>query len=102
MKTHRMIVLAGLALALATGWLGGTPTAADGAELLAYFGTNTGSGKSKGIYCYRFDLASGKLTPVGVTEGIKNPTFLTIHPSGKYLYAVSEVTDASGKAGGAV
>jgi 6-phosphogluconolactonase len=71
-------------------------------ELLAYFGTYTNNGNSKGIYCYRFDLASGKLTSVGVTEGIKNPSFVAIHPTGKYLYAVSEVADADGKPGGAV
>jgi 6-phosphogluconolactonase len=71
-------------------------------EVLAYFGTYTNNGKSKGIYCYRLDLASGKLTSVGVTEGIKNPSFLAIHPGGKYLYAVSEVSDSDGKPGGAV
>jgi 6-phosphogluconolactonase len=70
--------------------------------LWAYFGTYTNSGKSKGIYCYKLDLASGKLTEAGVTEGIKNPSFLAIHPTGKYLYAVSEVNDAGGKPGGAV
>ena len=71
-------------------------------ELWTYFGTYTNNGKSKGIYCYKLDLASGKLTSVGVTEGIKNPSFLAIHPSGKYLYAVSEVNDAGGKPGGAI
>src|SRR5438045_3042159 len=75
---------------------------ADGADLFAYFGTYTNNGKSKGIYCYKLDLATGKLTSVGVTEGIKNPTFLAIHPNGNYLYAVSEVNDADGKPGGAV
>jgi 6-phosphogluconolactonase len=75
--------------------------AADG-ELLAYFGTYTNNGKSKGIYCYKLDLATGKLTSVGVTEGIKNPSFVAIHPSGNNLYAVSEVNDADGKPGGAV
>src|SRR5437667_11649200 len=77
-------------------------TALPAAELLTYFGTYTNGGKSKGIYCYKLDLASGKLTALGVTEGIKNPSFLAIHPSGKYLYAVSEVNDADGKPGGAV
>jgi 6-phosphogluconolactonase len=72
------------------------------ADLLTYFGTYTNNGKSKGIYCYKLDLATGKLTSVGVTEGIKNPSFLAIHPSGKYLYAVSEVSDADGKPSGAV
>src|SRR4029078_4512891 len=76
--------------------------AAEPKELWTYFGTYTNGGKSKGIYCYKLDLASGKLTSVGVTEGIKNPSFLAIHPSGNYLYAVSEVSDADGKPGGAV
>jgi 6-phosphogluconolactonase len=76
--------------------------AAEPKELWTYFGTYTNNNRSKGIYCYKLDLASGKLTSVGVTEGIKNPSFLAIHPSGNYLYAVSEVSDSSGKPGGAV
>lgn len=70
-------------------------------QLLAYFGTYTNGGKSKGIYCYKLDLASGKLIEVGVTEGIKNPSFLAIHPGGRFLYAVSEVSEG-GKPSGAV
>jgi 6-phosphogluconolactonase len=70
-------------------------------ELLAYFGTYTNGGKSKGIYCYKLDLATGKLTEVGVTEGIKNPSFVAIAPDGKHLYAVSEVSEG-GKPAGAV
>jgi 6-phosphogluconolactonase len=70
-------------------------------ELLAYFGTYTNSGKSKGIYCFKLDLASGKLTEVGVTEGIQNPSFVAISPHGNNLYAVSEVSEG-GKPTGAV
>jgi 6-phosphogluconolactonase len=80
--------------------IGAQPVSA--AELWTYFGTYTNTGKSKGIYCYKLDLATGKLTSVDVTEGVKNPSFLAIHPSGKFLYAVSEVNDADGKPGGAV
>ena len=71
-------------------------------ELLVYIGTYTGGGKSKGIYCFRLDLTSGTLAEAGVTEGVKNPSFLAIHPSGKYLYSVSEVSDAGGKPTGGV
>lgn len=71
-------------------------------SLLAFFGTYTHSGKSKGIYSFRFDLATGNLTPLAVTENIRNPSFLAIHPSGKFLYAVSEVADSQGRPGGAV
>jgi len=79
---------------------GGAALAAEPKELWAYFGTYTNGGKSKGIYCYKLDLASGKLSEASVTEGIKNPSFVAIHPTGKYLYAVSEVSDSDGKPGG--
>jgi 6-phosphogluconolactonase len=70
-------------------------------ELLVYVGTYT-AGKSKGIYAYRLDLTTGKLTPAGVTEGISNPSFLAIHPNGRNLYAVNEVGDFNGQKAGAV
>ncbi|MCU0877565.1 MAG: lactonase family protein [Pirellulaceae bacterium] len=75
--------------------------AAEPQELLVYFGTYTNGGKSQGIYRYRLDLATGKLSPIGVTSGIKNPSFLAIHPGGQHLYAVSEVAEG-GKPTGAV
>jgi 6-phosphogluconolactonase len=92
----------GTLVALLTAMITSNISAADPPKvLLAYFGTYTTGGKSKGIYCYKLDLASGKLTEVGVTEGIKNPSFVAIHPSGKFLYAVSEVSEG-GKPTGAV
>jgi 6-phosphogluconolactonase len=96
------IVLASVAIAVLS-WSNSQLAAADPPkELLTYFGTYTNNGKSKGIYCYKLDMASGKLSEVGVTEGIRNPSFLAIHPSGKFLYAVSEVNDADNKPSGAV
>jgi len=99
------LIAAALAVVISALFAAGplTLSAADGPRaLLMYFGTYTNGGKSKGIYAYKLDLASGALTSLGVTEGIKNPSFLAIHPSGKYLYSVSEVNDADGKPGGAV
>src|SRR5437899_8889171 len=57
---------------------------------------------SKCIYCYKVDLSTGKLTSAAVKHSINNPPFLAIHPPRKFLYAVSEVSDADGKPGGAV
>src|SRR4029079_18267066 len=102
MRSPLTTLVAMLSLALAPASSLSFARAADAKELWAYFGTYTNNGRSKGIYCYKLDLASGKLTSVGVTEGIKNPSFLAIHPSGNFLYAVSEVNDADGKPGGAV
>ena len=60
------LILAALALAGVASLFGRSAAAADG-ELWTYFGTYTNSGKSKGIYCYKLDLASGKsrVTAIG-------------------------------------
>jgi len=60
-------------------------------SLPVYFGTYTGGGNSsKGIYRSMLDLGTGKLSdPILATE-TRNPSFLEIHPDGKFLYAVSE------------
>jgi 6-phosphogluconolactonase len=72
-----------------------------GAEYLVYVGTYT-KGSSKGIYAYRFDPASGKLDPIGLAAEVTNPSFVTIHPNRKYLYAVSEIGNFNGQKSGAV
>jgi len=56
-----------------------------------YFGTYTGGDNgSRGIYRSTFDAETGALSaPVLVAE-VKNPSFLEIHPNGRFLYAVSE------------
>jgi 6-phosphogluconolactonase len=70
-------------------------------KTFAYVGTYTRKG-AEGIYVYSFDPTSGALTPVSVTTGIENPTFLTVDPQKRCLYAVSEVGQVDGKPGGAV
>ena len=66
-----------------------------------YVGTYTASGKSDGIYLYRMDTGTGALTRVNSFKSI-NPSFLTIDRSKRYLYAVNEVDQYAGKAGGGV
>ncbi len=78
-----------------------TSVSEESTTMTVYIGTYT-SGKSKGIYQLSLDTLSGKLTQMGVTSGVKNPSFLAIHPSQKYLYAVSEVASVEGKKTGAV
>ena len=58
--------------------------------------------QSEGIYVYRMDPSSGKLTFERVLKGIVNPAFLAIHPRQGFLYAVSEVQGFAGQAGGGV
>jgi 6-phosphogluconolactonase len=59
------------------------------ADYLMYVGTYTGP-KSKGIYAYRFDAASGRITSLGLAGEAQSPSFLAIHPGGGYLYSANE------------
>src|ERR1700730_12475664 len=56
-----------------------------------YVGTYTNKSASKGIYVYSFDPGTGKLTSMGVATESEDPSFLAVHPNGKYLYAVNEI-----------
>jgi 6-phosphogluconolactonase len=55
-----------------------------------FIGTYTGGKPDKGIYVYEFDSNSGKLKAVSNTENITNPSFITISPNGKFLYACTD------------
>lgn len=48
------------------------------------------NGKAKGIYTCHMNNLTGELTVVDSTTDIQNPSFLTISPDKKYLYAVAE------------
>ncbi len=76
---------------------------ASGAErdYLAYIGTSTGK-NSKGIYVFRFNAMTGKLTPVGLAAESNSPSFLAIHPNYRFLYAAIEAGDFQGQKSGAV
>jgi 6-phosphogluconolactonase len=71
-------------------------------ELIVYVGTYTDNGRSEGIYVCRLDLSSGGLKKIDVAKGVANPSFLTVDPRTRFLYAVNEVKEFEGKASGAV
>jgi 6-phosphogluconolactonase len=75
--------------------------AAAGREFFVYFGTYTGKA-SKGIYLSRLDLEAGKLTPPELAAETQNPSFLALHPAGKFLYSVGEISQIGPKKTGAV
>jgi 6-phosphogluconolactonase len=58
-------------------------------------------GRGKGIHVFRFDRVSGRLTPAGVAEGVRNPSYLAFDPSRRFLYCVNEFKEYEGKASGA-
>lgn len=61
-------------------------------EISLYIGTYSVEG-SEGIYLYKFNPETGDLTAKSVTENKENPSYISISPDKKYLYAVSEVND---------
>jgi 6-phosphogluconolactonase len=87
-------------IALAGVLLGALASVGTAAEHWVYLGTYTG-GKdgSKGIYRCKLDDSTGKLTEPEVAAEMGSPSFVTIHPSKKFLYAVGE---GGGKDGGPV
>ena len=66
-----------------------------------YVGTYT-FGDSDGIYLCRFDTETGALGAPEFVAAADNPTFLAVHPNGKWVYGISEVRDHGGQSGGAV
>ncbi len=62
-------------------------------EIGVYIGTYTRKSPADGIYYAKLDLDSGKLKDLKLAARTPNPSFLVIHPNGKYLYAVGEMKD---------
>ena len=60
------------------------------AHYLAFVGTYTNKTDSKGIYAFDFDAASGKLTPNGLAAETPDPSWVVVHPNGKFAYAANE------------
>lgn len=60
---------------------------------LLYVGTYT-SGKSEGIYLCRMVQSTGELKRIGSVKS-ENPSFLTLDPAKRFLYAVNEQPEGS-------
>jgi 6-phosphogluconolactonase len=67
-----------------------------------YFGTYSRGTKSKGIYVADVDLEGGTISDVRLAAESDNPSFVAIHPNGKWLYAACEVADFGGAKSGSV
>ena len=80
-------------------------SAAPAKQYLVYWGTYTssnprfGTGESKGIYFSRFDSATGKLSTPELAVESQNPSYLCVHPTRRYLYAVNEMDQSGGENG---
>ncbi len=56
------------------------------------------SPKSEGIYVYKFNSSDGSAKEISHVK-TSNPSFLAISPNEKYVYAVNENADSTGKGG---
>lgn len=77
------------------------PVAPKSGKYWVYIGTYTGA-KSKGIYRCELDLAIGKLSTPELAVEVGSPSFLAVHPSNKFLYAVGETGEFKGQKTGSV
>ena len=90
--------IAFLGLALAPGVLAAEKKAPAPKEFFVYVGTYTGP-KSKGIYRSRLDVATGRLSSIEVAAECDSPSFLAVHPNGRFLYAIDESSNPATKPG---
>jgi len=84
---------------LASGY--GLARVAESRPVFAYVGSYTSlvdeGANGQGIYRFEVDLRTGIFTGQKLVAATPNPSWIVIHPSRKYLYAVNEiVTQASG------
>ena len=88
-------------VALAAAWSApALASAKGGGTMLAYVGAYTPNGQ--GIYLFSMDAATGELTQIKVAAAIQSPSWIAIHPNGKYLYAVNEISNFNGTTNGSV
>ncbi len=99
---------------LAAGALGAAglvlPIAVGGAAepsglMFVYVGSYTknppggGSNNPIGLSVFRFDPATGALSPVQQVQSA-NPSFVALHPSRRFLYVINEIDDYEGRKSG--
>lgn len=70
-------------------------------KLRVYIGTYNGR-TSEGIYLAELDLKTGAVSDPKLAGKAVNASFLGVHPTKKFLYAVSEISDSNGKKTGGV
>jgi 6-phosphogluconolactonase len=103
-KIDRLLIFVFIVVAFAPlSSLGETPHPgkASSENYFVYVGTYT-TEQSKGIYAYRFNAATRQLVPLGLAAETSNPSFLAVHPSQKFLYAVNESGNFHDQKSGAV
>lgn len=88
-------IAAMLVSALVFAQIGGQPVRKHITEHLVYAGGFARAG-SRGIYSFRFNVDTGKLTPLGLAAETSNPSYFAADPNGRFLYATENQPDVTG------
>jgi 6-phosphogluconolactonase (cycloisomerase 2 family) len=100
-SSRRKFLKGAIAFGIASSSPGIVQAATGGsAKKFAYVGTATGAvgggSNGEGIYRFEMDRASGALSRRTLAANAPSPSWIAIHPSRKYLYAVNEVANYNG------
>lgn len=75
----------------------GLAMASEAGRRFAYVGSYTsaidGGANGQGIYQFEVDIRSGALGRRRLVAKVPNPSWIVVHPSKRYLYAVNEIVD---------
>ncbi|HLY40108.1 MAG TPA: lactonase family protein [Terracidiphilus sp.] len=101
--SRRTFLESAAALAVTRSLLAAVPESSKTGRVLAYVGTYTsavdGAANGEGIYLAEMDPRTGGLTQPKLVAKTPNPSWLCVHPSKQFLYAINEVTNFEGSNG---
>lgn len=75
---------------LASIIIGASCSQQEESKIFLFVGSYTEGEEREGIYVYELDVTDGSLKEVEREGNLINPSFLTISPNGKYLYACTD------------
>lgn len=86
MASQRSLKLILACIALLPPLVPAAPKASAGSRYYLYVGNY-----SNGIQAFRYDIGALSFEPLGAVGEMQRPSFLALHPNGRFLYAVSEL-----------
>ena len=99
MKLHTLIKITTMAIIVLSQT--SEQTIAAPTKALVCVGSYSTSDKDS-VHLFQLNLKDGRLNKISAINGIVNPSFIKIHPNGKFLYAVNEVGNFKGNKTGGV
>ena len=89
-RLHNILWAALIPLAALFLFAGAGRPAGSAKAYRVYVGSYTTKTSSKGIYQFQFDPATGKMSALELAGESQDPSWVIVHPSGRYLYAANE------------